>query len=32
VLAASGEADVVVENEEFLDMTDKEQAHFVYIK
>lgn len=32
LLADSGEANAVVENEEFLDMTDKEQVHFVYIK
>lgn len=31
-LAASGEENVIIENEEFLDKTDKEQLHFVYIK
>jgi MFS transporter, ACS family, allantoate permease len=31
-LAASTESNIHVENEEFLDLTDKEQRHFVYIK
>ena len=31
-LAAAGGEVVYIRNEEFLDLTDKEQAHFVYIK
>ena len=31
-LAASWEAGIYVRNEEFLDMTDKQQAKFVYVK
>lgn len=31
-LAASGEGNVYIHNEEFLDLTDKEQIHFVYSK
>ena len=31
-LAASGEGQIFIKNEEFLDLTDKQQAHFVYIK
>jgi hypothetical protein len=31
-LVESGEANVAICNEEFLDLTDKEQSRFVYIK
>jgi len=31
-LLATGEANVVIKNEEFYDLTDKEQHHFVYVK
>lgn len=31
-LESLGQADVYLENEEFLDLTDRQQLHFVYIK
>lgn len=31
-LAAAGGEAVYIHNEEFLDLTDKEQVHFIYIK